>query len=102
MTLRLTDLEPELWRVVEPGARAHDVASMDDAQGLYFNCPKCGNHGVLVWFRDRGVPADEVPGPARWSVSGAGLNDLTLSPSILLTSGCGWHGFVVNGEVTSV
>jgi hypothetical protein len=38
---------------------------------------------------------------------GTGFDDLTLNAdppgtarSVLLTSGCGWHGFVNNGEVT--
>ena len=28
-----------------------------------------------------------------------GLEDLSLSPSILLGSGCRWHGFVEKGEI---
>jgi len=61
-----------------------------------------GTHMVLCWFRDRGVPDGETPGPGRWQVSGSGLGDLTLAPSVHLTgAGCGWHGFVRNGLVTS-
>lgn len=78
------------------------------AQGVMFLCPVCyernsgpvGTHSVLIWFRDRGVPPDETPGPGRWAVSGTGLTDLTLSPSIDLSAnegGCGWHGWVENG-----
>jgi hypothetical protein len=41
-----------------------------------------------------------MPGPGRWTVSGTGLADLTLAPSIHLSGpGCGWHGFVTAGEV---
>lgn len=79
-----------------------------------FDCPKCtatnggpvGTHKVLCWFRDRGVPDNEVPGPGRWWAAGTGYGDLTLtapSSSILLPGpgGCLWHGYVTNGEVTS-
>lgn len=71
---------------------------------MIFDCPKCrqpeGSHAILAWFRGRGVPDNALPGPGRWTVdSGSGFADLTLSPSILLTSGCGWHGFVRGGEI---
>ncbi len=88
----------------------HYVDDAASAQGIIFLCPKCfaanggpvGTHGVLCWFKDRGVPDEAVPGPARWIATGVGYADLTLAPSILLTgAGCAWHGFVTNGEVTS-
>lgn len=69
------------------------------ADGVVFICPKCQNgHAVLCWFQDRGVPADETPGPGRWVPSGTSLADLTLTPSISLGGDCGWHGFVRNGD----
>ena len=99
--MKLTDLEPQLTRIAGPD-RYEDVTTLQNAQGLMFECP-CGGHSVLVWFRDRGVPGSERPGPGRWQVSGSGYSDLTLSPSVHLTgAGCGWHGFVTNGEVTRV
>jgi hypothetical protein len=97
------------------------------AQGIRFQCPLCaagkpiveekgerfvrGAHSVICWFRNprnaKPVPDDADPKPGRWWVSAAstGLDDLTfeagdppMSYSVLLTSGCGWHGFVKNGE----
>lgn len=91
------------------------VDTLAEAQGVMFQCPKCsdgkergdgfmvGVHYVICWFRDK-VPATATPGPGRWNPSGVGLDDLTFvgpgATSVLLTSGCGWHGFVQNGDAT--
>jgi hypothetical protein len=99
--VKLVDLEPVFERVVEPGKKYEEVDSLDLAQGVRFECPQCGKHQVLCWFRNRGVPDSETPGPGRWEASGTGAHDLTLSPSVHLSGpGCGWHGFVRNGEIT--
>ncbi len=70
-----------------------------------------GAHYVICWFRNPRewppVPDTAEPGPGRWWVeaSSTGLADLTfghgepsLPKSVLLTGGCGWHGFVTNGD----
>ena len=64
-----------------------------------------GTHLCSVTFEGRG--AQDHHGshgkdgkPTRWSVSGTGFSDLTTSPSILLTAGCNWHGYITNGEVS--
>jgi hypothetical protein len=88
-----------------------DVDALEDADGLWFLCPKCfadnggpiGTHAVLCWFVGR-VPDDLDPKPGRWTPRGTGLTDLTFVPSpgrshsVLLTGGCGWHGFVSDGN----
>ena len=88
-----------------------DVAALADADGVWFLCPKCyaqndgcvGTHAVICWFVGR-VPDDVEPKPGRWTPTGTDLTDLTFVPSagrtqsVLLTAGCGWHGFVVNGD----
>jgi hypothetical protein len=91
-----------------PNDGYRDVDRFEDATGVMFLCPACfeknggpeGTHYVLVWFRDRGVPASQMPGPGRWGAKGTSLEDLTLTPSIDLShgSGCKWHGFVTDGE----
>ncbi len=83
------------------------VDTLAEAQGILFLCPKCfvenmgpvGTHCVLVWFRDRGVPAEFLPSP-RWVVNGTGYADLSTTPSIHIRTGCGYHGFLTNGEAT--
>ena len=106
--MKLTDLEPSFLRITSENSYQMDVP-FADAQGVMFLCPACwtanggavGTHSVICWFRDRGVADTMSPGPARWPATGTGLDDLTLTPSVLLTSGCRWHGFVTAGQVTS-
>lgn len=124
--MRLRDLHARFIGGWHPGGyRAVD--SLDGAQGVMFQCPLCaaglpveeedgerfvrGAHSVLCWFRNpRGaepVPPDADPKPGRWWVSAAstGIDDLTfehgepsMAKSVLLIGGCGWHGFVQNGD----
>jgi len=98
----LRDLDARL--IASTGEGFRDVDTVDEAQGVIFLCPKCyvahggsiGTHAVICWSPK--APASIPPGPARWTITGTSLDDLSLSPSIQLTSGCMWHGFVTNGE----
>jgi hypothetical protein len=112
--MKLTDLQPR-FLTIESRARYKMGDSLAEAHGIDFLCPKCfqanggsvGTHHVICWFRDRGVPDDLDPKPGRWTPQGTGYEDLTFVPgdppmavSVLITSGCNWHGFVQNGEVS--
>jgi hypothetical protein len=101
--VKLSDLEPQFVRFGENGG-LRKVSTLAEAQGIRFVCPKCGEHQILIWFRDRGTPDEARPAPGRWAVSGSGYHDLTITPSINLdipgATGCRWHGFVTNGETT--
>lgn len=98
-----------------PRPTRHGLAPVDrlaDADHVQFLCPRCfernkgaeGTHMVMVTLAGRNVPDDAgsrgKDGPSRWKASGTGLDDLVLTPSILLnasqpvTVGCHWHGFV--------
>ena len=105
--MRLRELEAK-FLVRDSDKSIRFVDSIEEAQGIMFLCPKCfhndrGAHQVICWFRGK-VPDDVTPGPGRWNPSGTGLDDLTFVPpgavSVWLSGegGCGWHGFVVNGE----
>lgn len=119
-TYSIIDGDPETWR--ERGCPSHEVTgpkeytvfvdSIAEAQGIDFLCPKCflenggpvGTHMCEVTFEGKGVPDEQgshnASGkPSRWGVSGTGIEDLTLWPSILLIGGCNWHGHITNGEV---
>lgn len=80
------------------------VESLAAAQLLSFICPKCKDHHVHVSLEDRGVLDHQgtrnAQGlPSRWRVvGGTGLHDLSLQPSIFLSTSCGWHGYVTNGK----
>ena len=123
--MKLSDLNARLVARVAPCAEmpnggSRTVYSLAEADGVMFQCPQCaagkpvveedgkrfvrGAHYIMCWFRGR-VPDDVDPRPGRWTPSGTGLADLTFVPgeppmaiSVLLTSGCCWHGFVRNGE----
>lgn len=130
--VRLTDLDPqfyvlrtevETWTRQNPdgsreqvtGTREHyePVATLAEAQGIMFLCPKCfsqnggpiGTHRVMCWFADRGVPDEADPKPGRWIPAGTGYRDLSFvgpaAASVALMGGCNWHGFIRNGEVTT-
>lgn len=110
--MRLADLEAQLLRRRAEAPDTYEpVGSLVDADGIMFLCPKCfaanggpvGTHSVLCWFVGR-VPDDLDPKPGRWNPQGTGVDDLTFvgprATSVLLNSGCGWHGFVRDGDAT--
>ncbi len=117
----VVDGDPATWRergsptkeVIGPQVYLLPIDSLEQAQGLTFLCPKCflensgpvGTHSCEVTFENRGVSDEQgtqnKQGGVRWTVSGAGLHDLTITPSILLIGGCDWHGFITTGWVTS-
>lgn len=110
MKFRLTELEPQFLKRIDDN-NFREVSSIVDADGIMFICPLCfenngkkrtGVHSVLCW--NPSVPQTTEPVPGRWNLLGTGYQDLTLqagSSSIHLTGeGCGWHGFIKNGEVT--
>lgn len=116
--MKFTQLNPHLLRYEKrPDGVYHvEVDTIAECNGVQFLCPKCfetnkgavGTHSVLCWSQNRGTPDEAAPGPGRWTITGTSVEDLTLggengkSDSVLLTSGCGWHGWVKNGEVTSL
>lgn len=110
MKLRLTELDPQFLKRINDTNFRH-VETIEEADGVMFVCPLCyenngksdiGVHSVLCW--NPSVPQTTEPVPGRWNLLGTGYEDLTLqagSSSIHLTGdGCGWHGFIRNGEVT--
>lgn len=83
----------------EPAPERHGV-------GVIFQCP-CGNrsesHECYVPFAN---PLDGKGPyePKGWQRTGDTFETLTLTPSIFRRTdwgGCGWHGFITHGEVTS-
>jgi len=117
--VRLRDLDAEFCGdATERGFRRRDEIA--GAQGIMFQCPKCaegkergeeggrrfvrGAHYILCWFSNPReaptIPAEWYKGIARWEMTGTSLDDVTLRPSILVQGpGCGFHGFITNGDV---
>lgn len=110
--MRLRDLDAMLLTYEDEKHFRTDAPSLAAASGVMFLCPKCmvanggsrvGVHSVICWFVGK-VPDETAPTPGRWNPSGTGIDDLTFVPpgavSVLLLSGCAWHGFVRNGDAT--
>jgi hypothetical protein len=72
--------------------------------GVAFDCPcGCGMPSMIEFAN----PLDGKPpyrtDVALWQRTGETFETLTITPSILRKrerGGCGWHGFITNGEVT--
>lgn len=121
-TWEVVDGDEATWRergcptkpVTGPRTYLPYVDNLYEAQAIHFLCPVCfrknggavGTHWVEVSFADRGVldyqgSHNDEGKPSRWTVSGTSYHDLTTTPSIFLKPpGCGWHGYITNGEVT--
>lgn len=110
--------EAFMWGPTPVRYEFHDVATVAEADHVMFLCPACfeknggqkGTHSVMVSFAGRNIPdeagtrnADGTP--TRWKASGSTIDDLVLTPSILLDAkrkpeeGCHWHGFVGSSGV---
>jgi hypothetical protein len=118
VAVKLTELDPQFvcwtqenWPDAQGKYCYNQVDSIAEANGVIFLCPLCfvanqrsniGVHSICCWAP--GVPQHEhLVGPGRWSMSGTGYADLTLSASsssISVTSGCKAHFFIRNGEIT--
>jgi hypothetical protein len=107
--MRLLDLDPVFLKRNSDESHTMGVA-FAEADGVMFLCPICfkanagrvGTHQIICWRPH--VPQTTNPVPGRWEFEGTGFDDLTLvagSSSILLLSGCRWHGYVRGGEVTN-
>lgn len=106
--MKLLDLEPQFLRLEYWGDRKvyRKVETLQEATGIRFLCPHCfkknngpaGTHSIICWSPQ---VVEDLNGPGRWAMEGLGALDLTLSPSIHLQGGCGWHGWIRNGEIVT-
>lgn len=83
----------------------HHVDKIEEANGIRFLCPHCfvknngvmGTHAIMCFTP--GTILGWTDRTERWTMKGSSLFDVSLSPSVLLITGCRWHGFVENGEI---
>lgn len=94
--MTLVELGARLIASSPDGGKLHDVATLAEAHGVIFECPGCREHSIVVW--NPRAPEAATPRP-RWTMTGTGIADLTLTPSINLLSGCRWHGWVTGGQI---
>lgn len=108
--MKLVDLNPVFLSHGGPGVtRSSDGAPIPvtEGVGVIFDCP-CGNHDeehrCYVAFSNPIGPGDYVDDKG-WKRVGETFETLSLTPSIYRRTdwgGCGWHGFITNGDVISV
>lgn len=105
--------EDDAYEQIGPVEYMPVVDTLGEADGVMFLCPKCfadnggviGTHRVICWFVGK-VDDTVDPKPGRWTPQGTDLSDISFVPSagrshsVLLTGGCGWHGFVVDGTAS--
>lgn len=102
--MRLVELKPEFLGYGGEGVsdKNGDSVPRREGIGVIFDCP-CGNHEeehrCYIPFAN---PIDGGPSvePRGWQRTGADLETMSLTPSILRSidkGGCGWHGFLRNG-----
>ena len=106
--MRLAELAPTFACHGGDGVSTADGQPIPRTEGvgLVCNCP-CGNadegHRLYVPFANPIGPGPLVEQKG-WRRTGETFETLTLTPSILRIdrNGCGWHGFITDGEARSV
>ncbi len=106
--MKLTDLNPRWVGAGGPGIYNPDMTPAKERHGvgILFDCP-CRNHldphpdcDILFENPLDGGPPVEGGGP-KWKREGDTFETLTLTPSILRSGACKWHGFIRNGEIVN-
>lgn len=102
----IVNLEATFLMVTSLTGAVHTLR-FDEADGVEFRCPRCilldppQPHTIIAWFTGRErIMAERDPGPGRMVCTGTSLGDLTLTPELQFMDGCGWRGFVTDGNVT--
>lgn len=95
---KLRELSGEIVDVTPTGIRR------GGSSAVLFECPCGGGHKLCIPFSPTIGGAPPSPGPQWTRVSGETVDDLTLSPSLAISSGpsgqeC-WHGWMRGGSLT--
>jgi hypothetical protein len=107
--MKLAQLNPSFLKLTDKRGSYLRQDKLEGADGIVFLCPKCleanggdahGVHSVICLAPH--VALATRPGPGRWTMTGKGYDDLTLSASaasIKLEGGCNAHFFIRGGEI---
>ncbi len=107
--MKLTELEPQFYGAGGEGISdaAGNPVPARNGVGIMLNCP-CGcGEWLAVPFAN---PIDGGPNVSEkgWQRTGDTFETLSLTPSILrvkwkdtkgVEHGCGWHGYITNGQI---
>jgi hypothetical protein len=108
--------DPECLGMAKPhvhSGHSRHGPEIDGAQGLILYCPCAYGtdkaHGLQIPFSNpRNAPtcppnhepwSRSMKTHPRWTMSGTGLDDLTLTPSVAVGEPECWHGYIENGVV---
>lgn len=106
--MKLIDLKPQFYDHGGNGSTDKDGNPLPERTGIgiMFECAcgkdDCWNAVPFLNPIDGGPPLES--NRPNWKRTGESFDTLTLSPSILRSTkngGCGWHGWIRNGEVIS-
>ncbi len=108
--MKLTDLNPSWIIAGGDGIRDKDGNPVPKRTGIgmMFDCPcgSCDERSYVSFSNplDGGDPCLNNPKESSWHRNGDTFETMTLNPSIRSVKekgGCGWHGWIRNGVVTS-
>ncbi len=107
--MKLTDLDPSWMGAGGEGISDKDGNPVPERHGVgvVLDCPcGCGIPLYVPFLNPLdGGPAHDPQRRNNWQRTGETFETLTLTPSILRNKekgGCGWHGFITNGEIITV
>jgi len=101
--IKLTDLKPVFVDAGGEGvtnSKTGEPVPHRSGVGIAFDCP-CGcTSRCFLYFEN---PMDGKPfaplSSQQWKRIGENFETMTLKPSIFRSGGCGWHGYLTNGEL---
>ena len=104
--MKLTDLHPYFLGNGGEGVSDADGSPVPYREGVALGCDcpcgACGQDLCIPFKNPIGGGPPIYPDGASWQRTGETFETLTLTPSILRNrdkGGCGWHGFITNGEI---
>ena len=103
--MRLVDLDPRFLSSGGEGITnsiTGEPVPKREGVGMTLLCPCGDGRRVMLLFENPldGGPGLDGGGP-RWQRTGDTFETMTLNPSVLRSDprGCGWHGWIRDGEV---
>jgi hypothetical protein len=107
--MKLTELAAGFYGAGGDGISNADGSPVPkrDGLGVILECPcgACGENMALQFRNPLDGGAMREPNQPSWQRTGDTLETLTLRPSVYRPKekgGCGWHGYITNGDAASI
>lgn len=105
MTAKLTDLNANFvyWGGEGVTDKDDNPVPRREGVGMCFDCPcGCGDRMYVAFTNPMDGGEVASPRQASWQRYGDDIATMTLRPSVLRKDGCGWHGYITDGEAREV